>query len=171
VTCGRRPIGEGRQTKSPPRMLPARALDNSCDDGVIPLICPTGQVQITIFRNSCAGSQATMPGRRRGSRLHERLEPVPTKRFRKHRPNARPARSGFAGSERLARGGSINAKAFNEFAMKIGGPCAHQKKCKNTARQVKQMTSPISPATIHSTSICPSSFRLHQNRLNSRRGV
>jgi len=48
VTCGRRPIGE-RQTKKPAADGSARALDSSCDDGVMPLICLTGQALISIF--------------------------------------------------------------------------------------------------------------------------
>ena len=50
VTRGRRPIGE-RANKKPAADGSARALDSSCDDGVIAVICPTGQAQFLFLRN------------------------------------------------------------------------------------------------------------------------
>src|SRR5437868_11003521 len=65
-------------------MLPARAFETSCDDGFVLLTCPTGQVQILIFRNGWTGwpSERARPAARLGaSRLHDSFEPVPAKRL------------------------------------------------------------------------------------------
>ena len=125
VTCGRRPIGK-LPMKKPAADFSARALEDYCDDGAMPVICPTRQILFDApsVRSSCASTQAAEPAVRGGSpdqprRLLQRRRTC----VRRHLRGRAVARCGPSGPRRRS-GAPQSPGTRDRWSCRISDECS-----------------------------------------------